>query len=48
VDACQGLSFAAIVGRPVKDSQGQNRTGEISLSEIVGGLAGTWTAWEPA
>jgi hypothetical protein len=27
--------------------QGQNRTGEIPPSGIVGGLAGTWARWEP-
>lgn len=30
-----------------RKSQGQNRTGEIPLSGIVGELAGTWVAWEP-
>jgi len=30
-----------------RTSQGQNRTGEIPPSGIVGGLAGTWTRGEP-
>jgi hypothetical protein len=30
-----------------RKSQGQNRTGEIPTSGIVGGLAETWTRWEP-
>jgi hypothetical protein len=30
-----------------RTSQGQNRTGEIPPSGIVGGLAETWTRWEP-
>lgn len=30
-----------------RKSQGQNRTGEIPPSGIVGGLTGTWTRWEP-
>jgi hypothetical protein len=38
VDACQGSSLAASMGRPVKESQGQNWTGENSPSGIVGGL----------
>lgn len=37
----RGLSFAAILGRPTKESQGQNRTGENPPSGIVGGLAET-------
>ncbi len=37
VDACQGSGLAAIVGRHMKDSQGQNRADESSLSGIVGG-----------
>jgi hypothetical protein len=42
----QYLSHAAL-GRLTKESQGQNRIGEIPPSGIVGGLAGTWTRWEP-
>ena len=38
---CQCLSFAAILERPMKESQGQNRTGEIPPSGIAGGLAET-------
>ncbi len=30
-----------------RTSQGQNRTGEIPPSGIVGGLAGTWARWAP-
>ena len=41
VYVCQCLSLAAILGRPTKESQGQNRTGEIPPSGIVGGLAET-------
>jgi len=41
VYACQCLSFAARLGRPVKESQGQNRTGENPPSGIAGGLAET-------
>ena len=36
-----------VLGRLTKESQGQNRTGEIPPSGIVGGLAETWTRWEP-
>ena len=36
-----------VSGRLTKESQGQNRTGEIPPSGIVGGLAETWTRWEP-
>ncbi len=43
----RGLSFAAILGRPTKESQGQNRTGEIPPSGIVGGLAETSPLREP-
>ena len=39
VYVCQYLSFVARLGRPTKESQGQNRTGEIPPSGIVGGLA---------
>ena len=41
VYVCQCLSFAANLGRPTKESQGQNRNGEIPPSGIVGGLAET-------
>ena len=41
VYVCQCLSLAANLGRPTKESQGQNRTGENPPSGIVGGLAET-------
>ena len=41
VYVCQCLSFAASLERPTKESQGQNRNGEIPPSGIVGGLAET-------
>ena len=47
VYVCQCLSFAARLGRPAKESQGQNRTGEIPPSGIAGGLAETSPLWEP-
>jgi len=40
-------SVAYPVGRRRRESQGQNRTGEIPPSGIAGGLAETWL-WEPA
>ena len=41
VYVCQCLSLTANLGRPTKESQGQNRTGENPPSGIVGGLAET-------
>ena len=47
VYAGQGLSQAVTGKAHQGNCQGQNRTGEIPLSGIVGGLAGTWTRWDP-